>query len=51
MHLKKWLKVTLISLGSSVVLLAAVFWIYVSDYNHADDMAVTALADAQTLTQ
>ena len=51
MQVKKWLKVTLISLGSSVVLLAAVFWIYVSDYSRADDLAVAALADANAQTQ
>ncbi len=40
---KKWLKTTLISLCALVALLAAGFFVYVSDYYRADDIAVAVM--------
>lgn len=47
--MKKKLKITLITLLALILLLAGVFWIYVSDYSRADDIAVAALANDQTI--
>lgn len=49
--LKKWMKVALISLLSLVLLLGVVFAVYVSDYYHADKVAIAATANGQTLTK
>ncbi len=47
--MKKWVKVTLISVISLILVLGAVFWWYVSDYYHADEIAVAAAAGGQTI--
>jgi hypothetical protein len=49
--MKKWLKITLISLLTLVVAAGAVFWVYVSDYYHADDVAVAAMANGRMVTK
>lgn len=41
--MKKWLRITLISLACLVVLAGAGFFLYVSDYYRADDAAVAAI--------
>lgn len=48
--MKKWLKTSLISLLSLVLVLVVVFFIYVSNYYHAADVAKEALANDKTIT-
>lgn len=46
--MKKWLKITLISLVSLILVLATGFFVYISDYSRADDTAVaTWLSDSR----
>ncbi|MDF2936632.1 MAG: alpha/beta fold hydrolase [Paenibacillaceae bacterium] len=47
--MKKWMKVTLISVVSLVLVAGIVFGVYVSDYGHADEVAVAAMANDQTI--
>ena len=47
--MKKRLKITLIAIISLVVILAAAFLIYVSDYYKADDVAITAMQNNSTI--
>jgi hypothetical protein len=49
--MKRWHKITLISILSLVIILSAVFLIYVSDYYHADNVAVTAMENDNTITK
>jgi hypothetical protein len=46
---RKWIKVTLISVISLILVMGAVFWWYVSDYYHADEIAVAAATGSQTI--
>lgn len=48
--MKKWIKTTLISLLSLIVILAAAFLIYVSNYYHAVGVAQDVLANDKTIT-
>lgn len=41
--MKKWLKISLITIISLVLLLTGVFFIYVSDYYRADDVAIAVM--------
>lgn len=47
--MKKRLKIVLISILSIVVILAGAFYIYVSDYYRADDVALTVMKNDDTL--
>jgi hypothetical protein len=47
--MRKWVKVTLISVISLILVMGAGFWWYVSDYYHADEIAVAAAAGSQTI--
>jgi hypothetical protein len=49
--MKRWHKITLIFILSLVIILSAVFLIYVSDYYHADNVAVTAMENDNTITK
>jgi hypothetical protein len=49
--MKRWHKITLISIISLVIIPTAVFLIYVSDYYHADNVAVTTMANDKTITK
>jgi pimeloyl-ACP methyl ester carboxylesterase len=46
---RKWVKVTLISVISLILVMGAGFWWYVSNYYHADEIAVAAAAGSQTI--
>lgn len=48
--MKKWLKTTLISLLSLVIVLVVAFLIYANNYYHAADVAKEALANDKTIT-
>ena len=41
--MKKWLKISLITIISLVLLLTVAFFIYVSDYYRADDVAIAVM--------
>lgn len=48
--MKKWLKITLISIISLVIILAVSFLLYVSGYSHADDVAMIVMTNDKTIT-
>ncbi|OAS13329.1 alpha/beta fold hydrolase [Paenibacillus oryzisoli] len=48
--MKKWIKITLLSLLSLIVILAAAFLIYVSNYYHAVGVDKDVLANEKTIT-
>ncbi len=41
--IKKWLRISLITIISLILLLAVAFFIYVSDYYRADDVAIAVM--------
>ena len=48
--MKKWLKITLISLACLLLIAGAGFFLYVSDYYHADELAVATMPGSTTET-
>ncbi len=47
--MKKWLKISLIAIISLVLLLTGAFFIYVSDYYRADDVAIAVMQSEATM--